>query len=223
MLTLSEQLLLIALDDEKGSIALSASTSLHYGIIGALLIELSLQDKIEFDRKLLQIKEPSATNDPLLDHIIQQIQKSDRSRTPKYWVQHLRRRITEARETLLHRLVERGILSKEEHKSMWIFKIQRYPTINGKPEQDVISHIRSIILEEAEPDENSAILISLIHACRLESQIFNRKERMASRKRIKEIANGEVMGTAVHSIVQGMNAALIAAVTASTVTTTINP
>jgi len=42
-----EELLLLALDDEKGKIIFSSSSALPYGLRGALLLELALVKKID--------------------------------------------------------------------------------------------------------------------------------------------------------------------------------
>ena len=47
MLNLMEELLLLALDDEKGKIIFSSSSALPYGLRGALLFELALVKKID--------------------------------------------------------------------------------------------------------------------------------------------------------------------------------
>jgi len=47
MLNLMEELLLLALDDEKGKIIFSSSSALPYGLRGALLLELALVKKID--------------------------------------------------------------------------------------------------------------------------------------------------------------------------------
>ena len=43
MLNLLEELLLLALDDEKGKIISSSSLALPYGLSGAILLEFSLE------------------------------------------------------------------------------------------------------------------------------------------------------------------------------------
>ena len=56
MLNLMEELLLLALDDEKGKIISSSSCALPYGLRGALLLELFLAEKIDVvDKKIVVI------------------------------------------------------------------------------------------------------------------------------------------------------------------------
>jgi|GEM_PF-4255314 len=46
MLNLAEELLLLALQDEKGTVLASAAGSLSYGLAGALLMELALRSRL---------------------------------------------------------------------------------------------------------------------------------------------------------------------------------
>jgi len=49
MLTFAEELLLLALDDEKGVLVQMPIMSFEYGLIGAILMELALMNKIDTD------------------------------------------------------------------------------------------------------------------------------------------------------------------------------
>ena len=56
MLSLSEELLLLAVHDEKGSVILSTTALLPYGIASTILLDLKYHKKIEFvDEKLNQL------------------------------------------------------------------------------------------------------------------------------------------------------------------------
>ena len=45
-LTLADELLLLALDDTKGSVHSAASLALDYGLVGAVLTELTLNNRL---------------------------------------------------------------------------------------------------------------------------------------------------------------------------------
>ena len=54
MLTFAEELLLLALDDEKGVLVQMPIMSFEYGLVGAILMELALMNKIDTDLKNLK-------------------------------------------------------------------------------------------------------------------------------------------------------------------------
>jgi hypothetical protein len=70
-------------------------------------------------------------------------------------------------------------------------------------------------VEEAEPDQRTAVLISLGQACGVIERLFSGDERRAARDRIKAISKGEAIGGAVAATVAATNAAVMAAITAN--------
>ena len=52
--------------------------------------------------------------------------------TPAYWVEQVSAQAVEIRERSLARLVERGILRREDDHFLWVFQTRRYPVINNQ-------------------------------------------------------------------------------------------
>jgi hypothetical protein len=86
MLTLAEELLLLALDDESGSVEPAASGSLQYGLAGALLVELVIAGRLRLEGGGLVVADGSPTGDAVLDEVIGRISRSGRPRDAEYWV-----------------------------------------------------------------------------------------------------------------------------------------
>lgn len=216
-LSLGEQLLLLALDDEKGTVASSASMSLGYGLAGAAILDLTLMDRLAMDGTSLVAVNAAPTNDDVLDAALADITSAGRTRDPRYWVGKLASDITHHREWLEERLVQRGILHREEHRILGIIPSQRYPTDNPQPEGDVRNHIRAVVLDGATPDTRTVLLMSLAKACDLLDTLFSREERKGARQRVEEMTRDEAIGKAVTETVASVTAAVIAATTAATV------
>jgi Golgi phosphoprotein 3 len=219
MLTLPEELLLLALRDKRGSVVSSAAMALPYGLAGAVLLELSLRDSIVLQDGKFTVRNPAPTGDDILDEALAKMRASGKSHKPSYWVSKLKG-LRKMKDRLLDRLVGRGILRREEHKVLWVFPANRYPTLSGAAEMKRRDQIRSAVLHGEEPDERTFILISLVNACSLVNEIFSKEERKAARERIKIIIKGEAVGKAVSDIVAGVRVAVVAAVAASTVAST---
>lgn len=212
MLNLAEELLLLALHDEKGTVLSSASTALKYGLSGAILMELTLNRRLHTDEKNLVVVDAASTGDDVLDEALTKIRESKRNRNAKYWVNKLSKGITDLKGRLLNRLVHKGILRREEHRILWVIPSQRYPTKDAKMEQGVREHIRAVILDGKMPDSRMTMLISLIKACNLVNELFSRKERKIARKRIKEIAESDLIAKMISDTIAGIQAAITAAV-----------
>ncbi len=208
MLTLPEELLLLALRDKKGTVVSSASLALTYGLAGAILLELTILDKIVLEGDKFIVKDATPTGDDIFDEVLAKIHASKKSRKPSYWVNKLSG-IKKLKDRLLDRLVGQGILRRKEHNVLWVIPTKRYPTLSGAPEMKRRELIRTAILHNVKPDERTSILICLVNACSLVNEIFEKEERKVAKKRIKEIAKDEAVSKAVSDIVAGIEAAVV--------------
>ena len=222
MLNLAEELLLLALEDERGVVHHAASDSLNYGLAGAVLMEFVLKDRLRTENEKLFVADGSRTGDSVLDGALEDIETSRKPRDPEYWVGRWGER--HLKDELLGRLVERGILKEEEHRVLWIFSQSRYPEQDVAPEKELRQRIRAVVLEKQEPEARIAALICLIKACDLAGEIFAPHESESARKRLEEIAEGDLVSNAVSDAVTQVQAAtqaaVMASVTAATAATT---
>ena len=220
MRLLAEDLLLLALDDDKGTVSWQRSTTLQFGLGGALLMDLALRERIDSVDKKIIVGDPSPTGDEVLDAALETIHAADKPHDARRWVTALGGR-TGLREQLAHRLVARGILREEEHSFLWVFHDPRFPTSDAGPESDVRGRIRDVALAGAEPDTRTLSLLSLVHACNLLDGLFSREERTQARRRIKELVEGDQFGEAVGRAIADATAAATAAATAGAYTVTV--
>lgn len=213
MLNLAEELLLLALEDEKGVVHHAASGTLDYALAGAILMELALKDRLRTEDNRLAVVDGSRTGDGVLDGALQDIEASRRARNLEYWVGRWGGQ--NFKDQLIERLVNKGILKEEEHRVFWIFSRNRYPERDGAPERELRDRVRSVMLDKKEPEPRLAALICLIKACDLVGEIFTPHETELARKRLDEISEGDLVGSAVSGAVDQVQAATQAAVMAS--------
>jgi Golgi phosphoprotein 3 len=211
-LTLAEELLLLMLEDAKGTVPPAATQALPYGLAGATLMELTLMGRLASDGEHLVVADATPTGDALLDEALAAIAGVSRPRESAHWVRALGTGLTQHRERLEERLVERGILHREEHRTLGVFPSPRYPMDDPRPEAESRQRIRAAVLGASPPDARTETLISLAQACRVLDGLFTREEREAARGRVAEIVRGEALGKAVRETVTAINAAVIAAV-----------
>lgn len=221
MLTLSEKLLLLALNDEKGSVVFSASTALPYGLAGAILLELYLKDFISFRDDKVKVESRNDTGNEILDDALSLIIENNKLHDAKYWVQKLYSKISDLQERIANNLVSKKILTKEKHSFMWIINYNRYPTHDLNPENNVRESIKSIVLKRADANEEDLALISLVQACELTNEIFDKSDRKRAKKRMKDIINNRQVSSAIAKTVEEINAAILTVIIASSVTTTV--
>lgn len=212
MLNFAEEFLLLALDDEKGYIINMPLMSLEYGLTGAILMDLALMNKIDTDLKNLILVDDSPTGDEIFDNAIDMIRKYPDSKDAKYWVREIGKQFENLKDSLIERLVEKGILKKVEKKILWVFSKRRYPIIDNKEEKEVKTRIRKTILNNDIPDPRDIVLISLIKTCNMIDEIFTSEEKKVVKERIDQIARMDLIGQAVSNAVNEIQRMVTSAV-----------
>ena len=218
MLTLPQELYLLALHEEKGRVPASLATSLHYGLGGAILAELILQSRVGLDdeRKAVVVNNSMFGEDDLLNEGLERIQASGRHHKSTYWVSTFSGHIKKLEKRLAYHLVDAGVLRKEEKRFLGVVPYEAYPAQDASARFWIKQHLRSVVLGGEVLDVHTAMLLSLVRACDLLGRVFTRDELKAARRKIEELTRGEVIGEAVQQAIEIIEAATIAAITAST-------
>ena len=219
MLTLPEQLLLLALDDERGTSHIQSFGSVNYGLYGALLMELAVRDRLQRQDKNLVVTDATPLGDTVLDEALHVMVGPGKPRDATGWVNELAKRMSHLEEQLLDRLVEQGILRREERRVLWIFPWRRYPAENAAPEQAIREQLRAVLLDGAAPEPRTAALIQLVDVTGLVNALFVRTERKAVRARIKLLKEDPALSMAIgeklRQIYDDTTAAMLAVIIAA--------
>lgn len=216
-LKLSEEFVLIALDDARGKF-ITDSISLHYGLAGALLLDLALLGRTELNGTSLVITDDSPVNDTVLESMMSMLRASAKTRTVKYWIRKAGTKGRSLKNEVLAQLIEKKILVKEKDTFLWIFPVKKYMTQDFTPENIVKERLKKIVLNNEPADERSMLLLSLIDTCKLVKEVFRGKEEYkTARKRIKELTRENMLGNATTQVIRNMHAAIAASIAATTV------
>ncbi|HKT42102.1 MAG TPA: GPP34 family phosphoprotein [Rhodanobacteraceae bacterium] len=221
---LATDLLLLVLDDERGTVLPQAALGLDYGLAGAVVMELALRGRIRLDGDVVSTT-GTATDDALLDDALRSIAATP-GKNLSHWVWHLSRDLGGLRQRLLDRLVARGTLERRERRVLLLFHQNVYPERDTRVEHDIRARVDAALLQGATPDAQTACLIHLAAACRVTDAIYPRDEHKAIRKRIAGLDDAGAAGAnAVAALVAqaetaAVTAATMAAITASTVAAT---
>jgi len=210
-LNLAEELLLLAMHEEKGTVLLRAQTALPYGLAGALVIELVEAGLLRLDGKNLVAAPGGHARDELLEDVLVKVRSSKRAHALKHWVFQMGRSGGKIKKKLLTRLVEKGILQREEHHVLGIFLTKHYPEADSRPEYEIRRRIRSGIFRGGSRDERAAALISLAYACDLIGLLFEKGERRDAKRSAKEISKKPPIGSVVAHTVAAIKAAAVIA------------
>ena len=118
-------------------------------------------------------------------------------------------------------LCRRGILRADEGTVLLIFKRKVYPELDPGPERELVERIRAAIFTETyEPDPRTIVLVALADKAGVLKNVFDKKELKARKKRIEAIGEGSMTAVVVKEVVEATQAAVVAAIAASTVVST---
>lgn len=198
MLTFAEEILLLALDDKKGTIKSLPAHSLRFALTGAMLTELAFANRIDTDLDTLIVVNNEPLGNQLLDEILMRIQNSGAPKNTEFWLNELAWQSGDLKEKTLDQLVKKGILKIEDRKILWVFAARRYPLIDDTEIKEVRTRLRELILSNDLPSPRDAVLISLIQACNLFLHIFTEQELGKAFPRITKLAKLDLIGREVN-------------------------
>ena len=221
-LILPEHLLLLALNDDKGSVVQSSALALPYGLAGALIMELSLRGRVKVEETILAEVSTDPTGDDILDEALQALAECERDKSAEYWIARPDSLVKGLKQRLLDRLVERGVLRREEHRFLWLVPYNRYPTQDAAAERDIRQRVHDVVLRGAEADEPTALLLSLVHACDLAKEVFPDHDAGDVKQKLKVFAESSQVAKAVADDVAAATIALVSATIAASVIPTID-
>jgi hypothetical protein len=221
MVTLiSEDLLLLLLDDDNGKLTGTAYPQTALG--GALLIELAVTGAVEVEEKTgvwrsAKVRPTTAVPD---DDVLRTGYDvvAEKERGAQDLVDRLGKGL---KEQLAERLVTRGILERREDRVLGLFPRTRWPAADSTHEQDVRRQLTAALVSGAEPDERTGALIALLSAIDKAHKVVDHDGMSARdvRKRAKQVSEGAWAAKAVRDAISASTAA-IAAVAASTAAAT---
>ncbi len=227
-LTMYEELLLLALDDRKGTTGMSAWHATAMG--GAILAELALLGAVRIgeDKKKLVDAEPGFTvADPLLAECLQLVRTAKRRRKGSDWVLKFAG-LKDLKNRVARGLVARGVLNEETDKVLGLFTRRKYPARDGGPEHELVTRLREAVLTDTDRVEPRTMVVAVIaQATELLPQAIDKKLLKTRKARLKQLAEGEATrgagaaaaGEAV-AAARAAQAAAMAAIIATTTATT---
>ena len=210
MLRFVEEILLLLLHDENGRFINVPSWSLDYAIAGGVLMELAMENRIDTDLESLVLIDPTPTGDILLDPTLAQIAALNEKRDTRFWVERTARGSHEIREQALDRLVQVGILEREDDRFLWVFRSRRYPVIDGTAEREVKLRIMGVLFSDEIPSPRDIVIICLADACDIFDSLLSRQEFSRATPRIEQVAKLDLIGQAMSQAIYDIQVSVAA-------------
>ena len=209
-----EEILLLALEDDEGTVKWQAAQSYPYGMAGGILAELLLAGRIcveDDDRQTVNAMDIASVGEAVLDDCLTQVYAAKGRRTLQDWVVQLGQ-AKKLRERVADGLCARGVLKKEEGKSLLVLRRTRYPERDPGPERRMIERLRQAIFTDDEQVEpRTAILVALAHGAGLLEVPFAGQDLQLVRDRIERIIGGQLTPDPSREAAQALRVAAILA------------
>ncbi len=212
MLRFAEEVVLLLLRDDDGKFVHVPSWLLDRILAGAVLMDLAMEYRIDTDPERLVLLDDTPVGDSLLDPTLARIaeDREGAERDARHWVEQEATHAEEIREEALNRLVEVGILEREDDRFLWVFKSRRYPIIDGKAEREVKLRIMGVLFSDEIPDPRDVVIICLADACGLFRELLPRRELEQASVRIEQVRKLDLIGQAMAQTIYDMGVWLAA-------------
>ncbi|RZT87865.1 Golgi phosphoprotein 3 GPP34 [Pseudonocardia sediminis] len=186
-LLISEELLLLGLDDESGKPTWTFDSTI---LNGAVLFDLVRSGSVEIvDKKVLVTD--FFPEHPLLRRVQEVIADEKKTRSVSHWQQMLPYQVKNLQQVIASRLVADGVLTEESGKVMGLFKQTKLPEADPGPERALRARLHDILVVGREPSEHDALLITLLEAGYQTGYLLTdveKEQRKAGKKRAAAIA-----------------------------------
>lgn len=204
LLNCAEELILLAIDDQTNSFYRITNINFNVALIGALLMDLALRKRIDVDLEGIYVLSTEPTGDRFLDAILENLIETEAGNQPAVLVGQLYNSMGHLKDKLLQDLEEKGIIKVSQCKVLWLFKKRRYPIIDQKEEEEVLSRIRKTVLTDVDPEPRDLALIALLNICNLMDKIFTNDELEQRSERLEQLKKLDLISPAVKRIIGEM-------------------
>jgi hypothetical protein len=205
-LRLSEELLLLALNEKKGTFVPFKTMIFKYGAAGAILHELMNREKLKLDEnaEYVVFLNLDPTGDAILDKALETLAKTEKQKKLQHWIAKLGGRFKEFKQILLGDLINRSILRKveTEDRNPWSFSGGRFQIWFDRPVISLRKRLHDTLVYGKNPDPETLKLIGLVRACKLHKNIFKEKtERETAWQRLEELSENDAFRKAIKKII----------------------
>ena len=216
MLTFSEEVLLLLLDEEEGIFQSVGKNTLKLAMAGAVLMELAFAGRIDTDLEHVMVINRAPTGNPLLDDVLERIAEREVNNDTKGWIETLAvEKTASIQEHALASLVEQGILRRDEKRlfqetieHLWIFRSPRYFSVDGKSQRNARSRFADVSATDEIPDPPTIALIGLVDACGILRSHFT-EDAAKIEPRIEQLRRMDLIGREIASAIMAIDRSVI--------------
>ena len=208
-LNTAEKFLILIQHPEKKRFMVSGQVK-SAGLIGSILLDLTYNKNIKIEAKTLSLVSAKSDLSPSHQIILEQIDKSAKTRKIKAWVTRFVRKAGKYQKGIVAELENKGCIKIHPKRFLGI-KYYRTQLINKSIREQIINEVREIIFGYKKIDTGSSLILGLIEACKI-YKIFcrDRKELKICKRKVREIMKSDLISQGVDAVIREMNEAIVA-------------
>ena len=208
MLTMLEEIVLLAVDEQTGHLRSTRQFGTAYALVGAVFFDLALLRKIDTDTEAIRIIDTSPTGNATLDRILAGMAARPQLTTVREWIEEIFHGRQDLEGEALASLIRQGILRHEKSKLLWIIDVERFPVADSQRQRLVTLRLRDAVLSDGIPDTRDIMLVSLAEPCGLLGYALTEAQIAARRQRIETLSNLETISRKVTAAIAGLDATM---------------
>jgi len=217
-----EKFILLAQHPDKGRFVTS-DMHMHYGIIGALLLEMSFDKRITIENNLL-IANPNhhTVGTSLEDELLIEIKKATKPKKINKWLYKFVRKAKTYKKKIVNQLSDKRLVKIEKKKFLGLIPYQKTYLIDKRTRERLIRELSAALFSKEKISNENILLLALIEACRMHKILSRSKKDLKSiKKETKRIIKENPIAESVDKTVQEVQAAIITTIIASSAATTV--
>ena len=208
MLTMLEEVVLLAVDESSGSLRSTREFGTAYALVGAVFFDLALARKIDTGTEAIHILDRSPTGSATLDRVLAAMAQRGDLTSVRQWIDEIFHRRDDLEGEALHSLISLGLLRHEKSKRLWIIDVERFPLVDNRPQQDVRLRLAEAILSDTIPGTRDIMLVSIAEPCGLLGYVLTEAQLAARQQRIQMLCNLETISRKVADAIDALDATL---------------
>ncbi|MDE0134837.1 MAG: cytochrome P450 [Acidimicrobiaceae bacterium] len=200
VLTLSDELMLLMLNEETGYFHQVPGWHLNCAVAGAALAGLSLRGRIDTDMESLILLDKTPTGNPVLDLALSQIAGKQTQHSAQYWIEQFAALAEMMIDLTLDRLVRIGILEHHDGDFWTLARAGRHSEyFSDEDARTTVQHVKlrvdKSIFGNDIPGPRDIIIIALANVCDVLRFIFDIDED--AEQRIQLICQMDLIARAI--------------------------
>lgn len=204
MLTMLEEVVLLAVDENSGGLRYAGSFGTAYALVGAVFFDLALARRIDTDTEAVTIVDRSPTGSATLDRVLAIMSQRGEITSVRQWIEQILYRRDDLEGEALASLIQQGILRHEKLKRLWIIDVERFPMVDNRQQKDVRLRLAEAVLSDTIPDTRDIMLVSIAVPCGLLNYVLTTNQISIRHERIQMLCNLETISrkvtNAIHDV-----------------------